>query len=185
MITEENTKVVITLTAKDKDNAESKATLEFNPKGKKGLYRVSVNADGTVGFCTGSGLIVEAKQKETFASRVIITLTEDRDFECSDKEFRSVSSLFAIVAEVADGRKITTVEKPVTIAVPNKYIIGKYYVSTRANSNSPWNYMPINNDGTSELLYHDSGRAAMSIPSQFIINTYNTDFQFAIFVKTE
>ena len=196
MITEENTKVVITLTAKDKDNAESKATLEFNPKGESGIFFVTSKADhnGSIFLCMPSGLILEAKEPNTFDSNATIKIVENSNFECSDKEFQSVSSLFTISAEKTEisslegetKSKITNVEKPIRITVPNKYIIGKYYVGTRANSNSPWNYTPINNDGTSEPLYHESGRAAVSIiPKEFIINTYSTDFQFAIFVKTE
>lgn len=102
MITEENTKVVITLTAKDKDNAESKATLEFNPKGESGIFFVTSKADhnGSIFLCMPSGLILEAKEPNTFDSNATIKIVENSNFECSDKEFQSVSSLFTISAEL-------------------------------------------------------------------------------------
>ena len=156
---------------------------------------ITVSSNGSLEAITPSGVFFKA-EKNTFAENVNITITESEVTEGLSKYFSNASKLFTISAEkyqiTSFGQefksKVTNVEKPITIEIPNN--IGKegiYYLGTRANANQDWKYSLINtgNSYYSPMVILSRYSISSNYSPTFVMTTYDVDLQFAIFFATQ
>ncbi len=155
--------------------------------------KAQVEPNGSISMYTQSGISVKA-QEGTFDSDVSVKVREEKPSESLSSEFSTASNLITISAEKASGssfseikKRVTSVEKPVTIVVPNNLMKqGVYYIGSRANSSRSWKYTVIN-DGNSPTnpLMLSSRYATDNCPLEFYVTTYDVAFQFAVFLEAK
>lgn len=154
---------------------------------------VPVNSDGSLNIITPTGVTAKA-EANTFSENVNVKILEDTPPTGLSNYFSNASPLFTISAEktvttsFGDVKsKVTNVEKPVIITVPNNIRQkGIYYLGSRANSSKDWKYTIINDNNSERNPIVVSSRYSLNNnASEFYISTFNVDFQFSVFVETE
>ena len=155
--------------------------------------QVTVNSDGSLDMTTASGITVKAEEN-TFSENINVKITEEERQTSLSSYFSNASPLFTISAEKVTATvygdftsKVTNVEKPVTIAIPNNIRKkGIYYLGVRANSSQDWNYSPVNDNNSYNTPLVLSSRFNIDYNTpEFYFQTYNVDCQFSVFLESE
>ena len=151
---------------------------------------VPVESDGSLNMAI-SGVSIKA-EKDTFDPDVSVKFTESKVSEGMGSNFSSASNLYTLSAEKIQESPlgetkipVTSVDNLITITVPNNLMKkGVYYIGTRANSSQSWKYTVVNENNSPDNPLVLSSRYATGYDMQeFYVRTYNTGFQFAVFVE--
>ena len=173
------------------DDSDGSGTVLYNVVEKT----VSVTGSGSLDMTTQSGVTAKA-EKETFDENVNVRITENENTEGLSSQFTSASRLYTISAEKTKisalgeeiRTKVTSIAKPIAITIPNS--IGKpgvYYIGVRENSYKDWNYLLVNNNNSIDnpVIIPSRSSVTSNNSPEFVLMTYNVDFQFTLFYATE
>ncbi len=131
---------------------------------------------------SGSNVVVEAKNPDTFSEGTEIILQERNLYSNETSPYGNISSKVYILSgiEYINGspEPVYNIQKPVTITIPNTFGSGaeKFYLAYKSTSASDWTYQMFGEDG-----YEVVNSARMSFGGPFVIETYHLDYCFTIF----
>lgn len=144
----------------------------------------TVSDKGTLYLQTtsGSNVVVEAKEADTFPVGTEIILQERNLYSSETSPYGNISSKVYILTGTkyinGSPTSISNIQKPVTITIPNNFgpKAEKFYLAYKSTSASDWTYQMFGEDG-----YEVVDSARMSFGGPFVIETYHLDYCFTVF----
>ena len=147
----------------------------------------TVNANGKFDDITfPSGAVIKCPNDNTFKEGVEVTAAEQKVPVITDNSgtysYIYVYNISAVLpaenslsAEVA----VNTIEKPLSVTLPNDSTAGTCYVGTRANESDSWHYSLVADGVNSNARFM---RLSANPPKSCTFNLYKLNIQFRLFV---
>ena len=147
----------------------------------------TVDANGKFDDITfPSGAVIKCPTNNTFQEGVKVTATEEKVPVITDNSGTfSYNYVYKISAVMPSENSLTadvpvnTIEKPLSVTLPNDSTAGTCYIGTRASENDPWRYSLATDGVNSNARFM---RLASNPPKTCTFNLYRLNIMFRLFV---
>ena len=138
-----------------------------------------VNENGRFADITfPSGAVIKCTQDGTLKKGTKITATEQKISDGNPSYIYNITANLITDEALKTAVSVNTLEKPISVTLPNNSTTGTCYIGTRASDNDPWHYS-LATDGLADIRF---ARLQASTPSQCNFNLYRFGIDFALFV---
>ena len=124
-----------------------------------------------------SGAVIKCTQDDTLKKGTKINATEQKIPDGNPAYIYNITAKLITNDALNTSVSVNTLEKPISVTLPNNSTTGTCYIGTRASDSDPWRYSLV-----TDSLDIRFARLQASTPSQCNFNLYRLDINFAIFV---
>ena len=147
----------------------------------------TVNANGKFDDITfPSGAVIKCPNDNTFKEGVEVTASEQKVPVITDNSgtysyiyLYNISAVLPSENSLSAEVPVNTIEKPLSVTLPNDSTAGTCYVGTRANESDPWHYSLVTDGVNSNARFM---RLSANPPKSCTFNLYKLNIQFRLFV---
>ena len=125
-----------------------------------------------------SGAVIKCTQDGTLKKGTKITATEQKNSNGTPSYIYNITGKLFTDDALNTAVSVNTLEKPISVTLPNNSTTGTCYIGTRASESDPWRYS-LATDGLADIRF---ARLQASTPSQCNFNLYRLGISFALFV---
>ena len=125
-----------------------------------------------------SGAVIKCTQDGTLKKGTKITATEQKNSNGTPSYIYNITGKLFTDDAMNTAVSVNTLEKPISVTLPNNSTTGTCYIGTRASESDPWRYS-LATDGLANIRF---ARLQASTPSQCNFNLYRLGISFALFV---
>ncbi|MBR4570888.1 MAG: SUMF1/EgtB/PvdO family nonheme iron enzyme [Candidatus Riflebacteria bacterium] len=125
-----------------------------------------------------SGAVIKCTQDDTLKKGTKINATEQKIPDGNPAYIYNITAKLITNDALNTSVSVNTLEKPISVTLPNNSTTGTCYIGTRASDSDPWRYSLVT-DSLADIRF---ARLQASTPSQCNFNLYRLDINFAIFV---
>ena len=133
-----------------------------------------------------SGAVIKCPNDDTFKEGVKVTASEEKVPVITDNSGKfsyiyvyNISAVLPSENSLTADVPVNTIEKPLSVTLPNNSTDGTCYIGTRANENDPWHYSLVTDGTTSNVRFM---RLSTNPPKSCIFSLYRLNIQFRLFV---
>ena len=128
-----------------------------------------------------SGAVIKCPNDNTFKEGVKVTAIEQKVPVLTDNSGTfSYVYIYAITAVLPTSNSlVNTVEKPLSITLPNENPAGICYIGTRSDESDPWHYSLVTDGTTSNVRFM---RLSANPPKSCSFDLYRLNIQFRLFL---
>ena len=125
-----------------------------------------------------SGAVIKCTQDDTLKKGTKINATEQKISDGNPAYIYNITAKLITNDALNTSVSVNTLEKPISVTLPNDSTTGTCYIGTRASDSDPWRYSLVT-DSLADIRF---ARLQASTPSQCNFNLYRLGINFAIFV---
>ncbi|MBQ3643978.1 MAG: SUMF1/EgtB/PvdO family nonheme iron enzyme [Candidatus Riflebacteria bacterium] len=125
-----------------------------------------------------SGAVIKCTQDGTLKEGTKIIATEQKVPNGTPAYIYNITAKLITNDALNTSVSVNTLEKPISVTLPNSSTTGTCYIGTRASESDPWRYS-LATDGLADIRFV---RLQASTPSQCNFNLYRLGISFALFV---
>ena len=124
-----------------------------------------------------SGAVIKCTQDDTLKKGTKINATEQKIPDGNPAYIYNITAKLITNDALNTSVSVNTLEKPISVTLPNNSTTGTCYIGTRASDSDPWRYSLVT-DSLADIRF---ARLQASTPSQCNFNLYRLGINFAIF----
>ncbi len=125
-----------------------------------------------------SGAVIKCTQDDTLKKGTKINATEQKIPDGNPAYIYNITAKLITNDALNTSVSVNTLEKPISVTLPNNSTTGTCYIGTRASDKDQWRYSLVT-DSLADIRF---ARLQASTPSQCNFNLYRLGINFAIFV---
>ncbi len=125
-----------------------------------------------------SGAVIKCTQDDTLKKGTKINATEQKIPDGNPAYIYNITAKLITNDALNTSVSVNTLEKPISVILPNNSTTGTCYIGTRASDSDPWRYS-LATDGLADIRF---ARLQANTPSQCNFNLYRLGISFALFV---
>ncbi|MBP5469037.1 MAG: InlB B-repeat-containing protein [Candidatus Riflebacteria bacterium] len=133
-----------------------------------------------------SGAVIKCPSDSTFQEGVKVTATEEKVPVITDNSGKfsyiyvyNISAVLPSENSLTADVPVNTIEKPLSVTLPNDSTAGTCYIGTRASDKDPWRYSLATDGIVSNARFM---RLSANSPKTFTFNLFRLNIQFRLFV---
>ncbi len=126
-----------------------------------------------------SGAVIKCTQDGTLKKGTKVTATEQKTSKDTPAYIYNITAKLYTDDALNTAVSVNTLEKPISVSLPNNSTTGTCYIGTRANQNDPWRYSLASDGITSNARFI---RLSANPPKTCSFNLYRLAIEFALFV---
>ncbi|MBQ2594060.1 MAG: InlB B-repeat-containing protein, partial [Candidatus Riflebacteria bacterium] len=133
-----------------------------------------------------SGAVIKCPNDKTFQEGVKVTATEEKVPVITDNSGKfsyiyvyNISAVLPSENSLSADVSVNTIEKPLSVSLPNDNTAGTCYIGTRASESDPWRYSLATDGLNSNARFM---RLSANSPKTCTFNLFRLNIQFRLFV---